>query len=38
MNKRKSKAQWMILAKEYNSSGLNLTAWEPSEQKWAQSL
>ncbi|MBZ9607330.1 hypothetical protein G9F73_005760 [Clostridium estertheticum] len=27
MNKRKSKAQWMSLIKEYNSSGLNLTAW-----------
>ncbi|MBZ9623665.1 transposase [Clostridium sp. FP2] len=27
MNKRKSKAQWITLVKEYNSSGLNLAAW-----------
>lgn len=27
MNKRKSVEEWTALVKEYNSSGLNLTAW-----------
>ena len=27
MNKRKSEEQWMQLVKNFNSSGLNVTAW-----------